>query len=1030
MDVELSQRLAEVIRTDATTQDTADFLATHSPFHQLRFGTSGISMEGIVQMDEDTLLQEHLLAKRTDHQFFVVQGDNGSGKSHLIRWIKEKMVQHVRDDSEAVVFISRSQSTLRGAIEQILHSQVFEDNEIQDLETLVRANEHLDASTLKQNIILQFAIAVQNDIDHGGEIANKWIKRRYQRDVYPFLADRAIQKLLFEKNGPIDRIYERLVSDNSNARKDDIDPHFSTEDLRFAFATLTRLRNEALFDSQAASGLAADLASDADLRQQLSGYLNQLLEPVVQSCTNLRAADLRGVFEQLRRSLKSRGKNLTLFIEDITSFTGIDGALVEVLVTEHLGNAHNQSMCRLFSVVGITNQYFRTFFPDSLKERVTGRIFVDQASLTTSGEISEMVGRYLNAIYVSPDRIRDWVATGASFQELPIADNMMGHHWALHQSSDDLVLPLYPFNRTALENIYQGLEQKTPRSLLRSVKLLLQQYFALSPTGEFPPSTRVLGTEFQMPQWADSAQEPIVAKQNGSERLSTFLRLWGNGTVTRQEFGGEVLVGGLPESAFKDFHLPFIQGIEGKSDRKKPTQQTEMGPNDTAEDPLKPLPPRRNKAFEDAQRELENWIARNEPLRTDYRRDIQGLLIDFVSGEFEDIPAKVIFDSFKVDNIDIEGLNITSRRAFTFNLKRTQETQFILLGLAAWRHLGQGSWDFPESIEHLTRLYSWLDTMQPRVRSFILESLSVREHGPDALGLLGVTASLHIQAYLGHWREYEETAVYAELFAPLSRPQVDRTHGSAWNGMSNEINAKWVLIEQHRNHLIHLYNCFQGGPAASASVVFLDAMRLLNHIQSARDNQWSAPAAIPIAKVSAADEQKMDYVAMRILNIFSELDYIIADEKKFANSHLEWVKQEIGDIDTDAVHRAFADITRFLKYLVRIHEPYPSPSFDLLTNNRLNADDLMEILQTLHVVMRVEYSMDGLQMLGTNPFSKLSAYSELFGNLNKLLDSKIADFRRKVILDDAKSSAPFTAEVDALRRVARQIEALLGGDAS
>jgi len=63
---------------------------------------------------------------------------------------------------------------------------------------------------------------------------------------------------------------------------------------------------------------------------------------------------IKKMFEQMRKELKIQGKSLTIFIEDITSFYGVDHALVDILVTEHTGTANFEHFCRLRSVVGIT----------------------------------------------------------------------------------------------------------------------------------------------------------------------------------------------------------------------------------------------------------------------------------------------------------------------------------------------------------------------------------------------------------------------------------------------------------------------------------------------------------------------------------------------------------------------------------------------------------------------------------------------------------------------------------------------------
>ena len=65
------------------------------------------------------------------------------------------------------------------------------------------------------------------------------------------------------------------------------------------------------------------------------------------------------IFAHLRRDLKKQGKNLTIFIEDFTGFTGIDQELITALSYEHGGDY--QDLCRVTSVIGITNDYYYAF---------------------------------------------------------------------------------------------------------------------------------------------------------------------------------------------------------------------------------------------------------------------------------------------------------------------------------------------------------------------------------------------------------------------------------------------------------------------------------------------------------------------------------------------------------------------------------------------------------------------------------------------------------------------------------------------
>ena len=349
-------------------------------------------------------------------------------------------------------------------------------------------------------------------------------------------------------------------AENSNQRLDDVSPRFEASDFKIEFEELEKMKKDRPHNR--ALKLVEKLFYEDDhdvLKQNMADYLNQFLETVVQQCTNLRGSDLKAVFEDLRRELKKKGKNLTLFIEDITSFTGIDRALVEVLVTEHKGG-RNEEFCRIFSIIGITNDYFRTSFPDNLKDRVTGRVVLDHASLMNDGQIAEMAARYLNAIYLDDTEIEKWVQNGYHADDYPISKVFQESDWALYRLENRKTLPLFPFNKRALFNLFNGLSHKTPRRFLEDVlSHMLHIYFRKALVNEFPPSIQSL--DFDIQSWANPLYERSVKSKSGQnyERMATFLRVWGDRTADTKKINGTLTVGGLPEEAFKAFGLPFIK---------------------------------------------------------------------------------------------------------------------------------------------------------------------------------------------------------------------------------------------------------------------------------------------------------------------------------------------------------------------------------------------------------------------------------------------------------------------------------------
>lgn len=107
----------------------------------------------------------------------------------------------------------------------------------------------------------------------------------------------------------------------------------------------------------------------------------------------------------MRKSLYKDGKNLTIFIEDFTSFSIVESKLITALSVEN-GGKYND-LCRVTSVIGITDGYYDSF-RDNFKDRVTKQIKVTEQSYGGDDFLLEMAARYINAIYSSTDAVKDW----------------------------------------------------------------------------------------------------------------------------------------------------------------------------------------------------------------------------------------------------------------------------------------------------------------------------------------------------------------------------------------------------------------------------------------------------------------------------------------------------------------------------------------------------------------------------------------------------------------------------------------------
>src|SRR5947207_286492 len=100
------ERIGQVINKEAASVSKSTFLATHTPLNKLIYEKEP---HKITDTSEDGLLDElRRCNSENRHAFVVVQGVPGTGKSHLIRWLKERY-EAEEGHQGSVLFIERAQ---------------------------------------------------------------------------------------------------------------------------------------------------------------------------------------------------------------------------------------------------------------------------------------------------------------------------------------------------------------------------------------------------------------------------------------------------------------------------------------------------------------------------------------------------------------------------------------------------------------------------------------------------------------------------------------------------------------------------------------------------------------------------------------------------------------------------------------------------------------------------------------------------------------------------------------------------------
>lgn len=730
------------IKTDDMATEDAYFMSTHMPFSSLELYRGGYYEEGKMPaptklLSEDEVFEELIYNPDNEHRMIIVRGNHGTGKSHLIRYLKGKFERSpstiYNPATEQLVFLRRLNNSVRGAFSQLLEQGAIKDPDVEEkLRKFVASSDSKDEESFKTEILYAYIAAVRNDL------SGETYKAVMCRDIASFLADSRVSEYLLREGGAIAKCFNVITAPSNQILQDTT--IFTDDDFNVSKIIRAVMKQG---DPQA-SLFASTLKGDEYEITKLVNYLNGLTREVIQRCADISSENAETIFAQLRRDLKKQGKNLTIFIEDFTGFTGIDQELITALSYEHGGDY--QDLCRVTSVIGITNDYYYAF-RGNFKDRVTHQIEVTDRSYGTDEFIVQMAGRYLNAIYCNPDELYSWYADGADLAELPISNFTPPCKWETTVIGDKEVT-LYPFNRHALLSLYESLATKSPRMFLKNViRAQLKEYFDGKLYGEgwyFPINSG--NTQMANDPHSSSIDRLENISDDDKLRLKSVFAIWGDGSATGvKDADGILWFGGLNQAFLADVGLGSFAGIGDIAVDVDPNAgKKPVGGETPVKDPTQPEPQKpvdaATKNYQKFKSDITAWFTKGETLKFD--ADYRSWLRTLVRGDAKQcgainwqdigIPAYVVEERLADLGcyfIEDQSSPINAERAI-ITMDRSSESRDALMALNELNYAKD--WDFANSVYYQQRLITWLE----RRKADIIEKVTATKQTEDSLPVL------------------------------------------------------------------------------------------------------------------------------------------------------------------------------------------------------------------------------------------------------------------------------------------------------
>lgn len=735
----MKKRINEVIKTDATVVELQDFMATHLPFKKLKYYTSGVEAIKGKELNEEDFFYEFIENTKDKHNFIVVQGDNGSGKSHFIRWLKNKIESEGSFPNDVVILLERSQNTLQATIKQLVNNEIIQsflsaEEKVKLKNTGVELSEEKFISMINYNFIIE--------VEKEEEDEDCILKARHRKNLVEFLKEEIVQeKVLFRENGPIKRISNKLINSEDNSINEN-DIRFTEKDFDISIDIATAIK-EAEGNRKADKFAEILYENRKGIRSNVANYLNTKIDTVIQRTIKLNAGDLNGILEKIRIKLKEINKNLILFIEDITAFTGVDKGVIESLIVEH---REDNGLCRLFSVIGVTTGYYQSHFPDNLKDRVTGRVFIDSDSLfNEDNDVLELAARYINAIYVEKNELKKWVKNGAIDLDLPI--NESEKEWDKFSGNSNKEFSLFPLTERAIINLYNEIEdKKTPRRFIKSILLPILLHYVND--SKFPEGLKEFESELSIPKFKNELINKRIDLEINDEtensRTKCLLRVWGDGTIDCFSNNNVKYIGGIDERIFNEFNIIKVEGNkvakvsspvakkdkiieEGKPLKIIETQSVKDNITDKyveEESKIEKHPvPKRFKEMNLIEKDIENWYKYNHFLKrhAQIRIEIVSIIKEGISWDLEDVSTYLVNEIINLNNVKIIGQQSGDEEEKNIIwIQKSEDDYYFMLSLMKYKIIGNKTWNYENSQDDMVIISRWLEINKEKIINFIL----------------------------------------------------------------------------------------------------------------------------------------------------------------------------------------------------------------------------------------------------------------------------------------------------------------------
>lgn len=534
---------------DAASLGDGHFQAVHHPLRLRRRRLD--QREAGRWVTEAEIVRTLQGALRPDGYLFLpIVGGSGTGKSHLVRW--------VRDQTRDVAgweprYLPKNRTGIRQAIEIIIRG--LSGPRIDEArEALEAAPAHTESDeVLADRLLDELALLVS----HADELPSVTtiteqralqMRRKLQRELPDVLRDPVVRRKLAAPGAVIPRLVGLAIRGRqAGDGLDDDATRFLSADLPLTFEEMGDA-------SKGARDLLRQLATISDLVDGAVELINDALPLAEKRVAVSSQVDLVEIFRDVRRALFDDGKELVLFIEDLTVLHGVEREFLDAIVEP--AKSEDGEMCSLRMIFAVTEGHFDDL--DTVRTRCDDAYWLDAPYGEEGVDPEEGVsflGRYLNSSRVDPTLLEGAWRDRSDDHWVPNACTACPHRDVCHDTfgASDEGFGIYPFNRAAAGRFLEAVSQDRfdPRDVVRElVNRFLLQGAADLRQNSFPSDAALSSFERRTEPLAPLLAAEIQARRPmDQERLINTLRYWSDPGAPTSVRGEALVAFGLDVEA-------------------------------------------------------------------------------------------------------------------------------------------------------------------------------------------------------------------------------------------------------------------------------------------------------------------------------------------------------------------------------------------------------------------------------------------------------------------------------------------------